>query len=236
MSQASARPPEPPIRVLLVDDHTLFRRAIARLFEAAPEIAVVGEAADGDEAIAQAAALTPDVILMDVRMPRVSGLTATRTILRAQPTTRIIMLTTVEDEDSVFEAVKQGAHGYLLKAGDPEELFTAVRGVVRGEAALAPGLAAKVLRELARQAASPPEPTPPRPALSPREQAVLTYLAAGQSNKEIATALSLAENTVKNHVKNILAKLHLANRVQAAVFALQADGESETTTGGPPVI
>jgi DNA-binding NarL/FixJ family response regulator len=220
------------IRVLLVDDHALFRKGLANLLRAAPDFEVAGEAADGLEAIAQAPLLQPDVILMDVRMPRVSGLEATRQILSAHPQTKILMLSMLEDEDAVFEAVKSGAQGYLLKTADPEELFEALRGLLRGEAPLSGGLAVKLLREFARLAHEPAVPAPPRTVLSQREKAVLALVADGKSNKEIAAALAVAENTVKNCVKTILEKLHLENRVQAAVFAVREDLAAPSSGSG----
>lgn len=151
------------------------------------------------------------------------------------PETKIIRLTMSEEEDAVFEAVKSGAQGYLLKTAEPEELFEALRGIVRGEAPLSSGLAVKLLREFARQAHEPVVPAPPRTALSPREKEILALVADGKSNKEIATVLALAENTVKNHVKNVLENLHLENRVQAAVFALSQDA-AITPSGTVPVV
>ena len=223
------------IRVLLVDDHALFRKGLANLLRAEPDFEVVGEAADGQEAIAKAPSLRPDVILMDVRMPRVSGLEATRQILSTLPQTKILMLSMSEDEDAVVEAVKNGAQGYLLKTAKPEELFEGLRGVVRGEAPLSNGLAVKLLREFARQTQEPVAPAPPRTALSPREKEILALVSGGKSNKEIATALAVAENTVKHCVKTILAKLHLENRVQAAVFALGQDSLAPPS-GAVPVV
>jgi len=221
------------IRILLVDDHTLFRKGLANLLRVEPDFEVVGEAADGLEAIAQAPVLQPDVILMDVRMPRVSGLEATRQILGVLPQTKILMLSMSEDEEGVFEAVKNGAQGYLLKTADPEELFEALRGIVRGEAPLSGSLAVKLLREFARLAHEPALPAPPRTVLSQREKEVLAHIADGKSNKEIATALAVAENTVKNCVKTVLEKLHLGNRVQAAVFAL-SHGSLSPPSGADP--
>ena len=224
-----------PIHILLVDDHALLRKGLASLLRAEPDFEVVGEAADGLDAIAQAAVLRPEVVLMDVRMPRLSGLEATRQILSALPQTKILMLSMSEDEDAMFEAVRSGAHGYLLKTAEPAELFEGLRGVVRGEAPLSSGLAVKLLREFARQAHEPPVPAQPRDALSPREKEILTLVADGKSNKEIATAIGIAENTVKNCVKTILEKLHLENRVQAAVFALSQDSLTPPT-GTVPVV
>ena len=223
------------IRVMLVDDHALFRRGIASVLRAEPGFEVVGEAEDGAEAIAQALIVQPDVILMDVRMPRVNGLEATRQILDVLPQTKILMLSMSEDEDAVFDAVKSGAQGYLLKSADPEELFEALHGILRGEAPLSGSLAVKLLREFARLAHEQAVPAPPRPVLSQREKDVLGLVAAGKSNKEIATALAVAENTVKNCVKGILEKLHLENRVQAAVFALNQDEPTIPSDAAPVV-
>ena len=223
------------IRVLLVDDHALFRKGLASLLRAEPDFEVVGEAADGLEAIAQAPVLQPDVILMDVRMPRLSGLEATRQVLGTLPQTKILMLSMSEDEDAVFEAVRNGAQGYLLKTASPDELFEALRGIVRGEAPLSGGLAVKLLREFTRLARESEVPAPPRTALSRREKEVLALVADGKSNKEIAMALAVAENTVKNCVKKILEKFHLENRVQAAVFALRQDSLTDCNGAGPVV-
>ena len=224
-----------PIHILLVDDHALLRKGLASLLRAEPDFEVVGEAADGLDAIAQAAVLRPEVVLMDVRMPRLSGLEATRQILSALPQTKILMLSMSEDEDAMFEAVRSGAHGYLLKTAEPAELFEGLRGVVRGEAPLSSGLAVKLLREFARQAHEAPLPAQPQDALSPREKEILTLVADGKSNKDIATALGIAENTVKNCVKTILEKLQLENRVQAAVFALSHSARTPPT-GTAPVV
>ncbi len=207
------------IRVLLVDDHTLFRQALASLLRAEPGFEVAGEAEDGAEAVAKASSVHADVILMDVQMPRVNGLEATRRVLAALPHVKILMLTMSEEDEIVFEAVKSGAQGYLLKTVEPTALFEALRGIVRGEAPMSGGLAAKLLREFARQGGRPQMPPPPLTKLDPREQEILALLADGKSNKDIATALALAENTVKGHVKRILQALHVENRVQAAVFA-----------------
>jgi DNA-binding NarL/FixJ family response regulator len=220
---------------MLVDDHLLLRQGLASLLRAEPDFEVVGEAGDGMEAIAKAPDLRPDVILMDVRMPRMCGLEAIPRILQTLPAVTIVMLTVEEDEDAVFDAVKSGAQGYLLKTIEPDALFDSLRGVVRGEAALSGGLATKILLEFARQSRRPAETVSPRARLSGREQDVLALIADGRSNKEIATALDLAENTVKHYVKYILEKLHLENRVQAAVFAVDEDLAS-TGNGKPPAV
>ena len=210
-------------RILLADDHALFRKAIAHLLRTAPEFEVVGEAADGLEAIGKAQELRPDIILMDLRMPRMDGLEATRRILQTLPAVKIVLLTATEDEDAVFDAVKRGAQGYLLKTIEPSELLDSLRGLLRGEAALSGTLASKIMREFARQATRSAEAVTPPSQLTARERDILARVADGKSNKEIATTLALAENTVKNCVKSILEKLHLENRVQAAVFALSED-------------
>jgi DNA-binding NarL/FixJ family response regulator len=225
------------IRVLLADDHALFRKALAILFREEPDFEVVGEAADGIEAIAQAAALRPDVILMDMRMPRADGPAATRRILETSPDAKIVMLTVSGDEDSVVDAVQSGAQGYLLKTIDPPALFDALRGVVRGEAALASGVATTIMRAFTRAGLHSAVGTPPRAELNAREREIVALVAEGKSNKEIATRLGLAENTVKNHLKNILATLHLENRVQVAVSVLNEHRvfrSPENWSGRPP--
>ena len=223
------------IRILLADDHTLFRRALASVLQSESGFEVVGEADDGADAVAKASSVHPDVILMDVQMPKMNGLESTRRILATHPDAKILMLTMYEEDEFVFEAVKCGALGYLLKTVEPRDLFEALRSVVRGEAPLSSGLALKLMREFARQAHEPPVPAQARDALSPREHEILTLVADGKSNKDIATALGIAENTVKNCVKTILEKLHLENRVQAAVFALSQDSLTPPT-GTAPVV
>lgn len=203
------------IRVLLADDHALFRRGLASLLAGRDDIEVVGEASDGEEAIARARELMPDVILMDVRMPGLGGLEATRRIKEEMPYVRIVILTVSEDEEDLFAALKGGAQGYLLKNIDPEDLIVCLGQVQRGEAPLAPPMASKILREF-----SAPQPRP-GPVLTPRERQVLEHVARGDANKEIARALQISENTVKNHLRNILEKLHLQNRVQAVMYALR---------------
>ena len=205
----------PSIRILLVDDHALFRKGIASLLTSEPGFDVIGEAGDGVQAVALAQELMPDLILMDVNMPRGGGLDATRRIAEALPYVKIVMLTVSDSDEDLFDAVRCGAQGYLLKKIEPKALFDTLRGVMRGEASISRMMAAKLMGELRRDG------TDRAPELSPRETEVLKLVAQGQSNKEIATALEIAENTVKNHLKNILEKLHLENRVQAATFALR---------------
>lgn len=211
----------PPIRVLLVDDHALFRKGIASILAGERGFDVVGEAGDGLAALERARELMPDVILMDIFMPGANGLEATRRIKEALPYVKIVMLTVSEEDQNLFEAIKSGAQGYLLKKIEPQELFTMLRGVVQGDAPISRAMAAKILGEFARQARRPVTTARPGADLSAREREVLDLVTQGKSNKEIAAALTIAENTVKNHLKNILEKLHLENRVQAATFALR---------------
>jgi two-component system nitrate/nitrite response regulator NarL len=209
-----------PIRLLLADDHTLFRKGLASLLEKERGFEVIGEAQDGAEAIRKAQADKPDLVLMDIHMPGVNGLEATRQITNALPATRVVMLTISEEDKDLFEAIKCGAHGYLSKKVEPEKLRELIEGVFRGEAPLSGATAAKILKEFAAQASKDSETTAVSD-LTPREKEVLQLLAAGLTNKEIGIRLDIAENTVKNHLKNILAKLHLQNRVQAATLAIQ---------------
>jgi DNA-binding NarL/FixJ family response regulator len=208
-----------PIRVLVVDDHALFRKGVASLLRQADGFTVVGEAQDGREAVAKARALVPDVVLIDVYMPVMDGLEATRRIKAAMPSTRIIMLTVSEDDQNLFAALKAGAQAYLLKSVEPDELFRTLRGVVQGEAFVNPSMAAKILVELRRPASAREQAR--TPVLSPREHEVLGLLTDGAVNKEIATTLDISENTVKNHLKSIMEKLHVENRVQAVARALR---------------
>ncbi len=209
------------MRVLLVDDHALFRSGVAGLLRQQADFEVVGEAEDGAEALEKAKELMPDLILMDVYMPGMGGLEATRRIKEALPYVRIVMLTVSEEDKDVFEAVKAGAQGYLLKKIEPEAFFRTLRGVFRGEAPISRVTATKILREFARQAERSTAEARPPGKLSPREQEVLELLTKGATNKEIAASLGVSTNTVKNHLKNILEKLHLENRVQAAAYALR---------------
>jgi two-component system, NarL family, response regulator LiaR len=206
------------IRVLIVDDHAIVRKGIRALLSTEAGLEVVGEAGDGAEALAQAQALRPDVILMDLVMPNVDGIEATRQITAEQPTARILVLTSFAADDKVFPAIKAGALGYLLKDSGPGELVQAIHQVARGEPSLEPSIARKVLFELSH----PPKsaPTTPDP-LTERELDVLRLVAQGRSNREIAEELVIAEMTVRTHVSNILSKLHLASRTQAALYALR---------------
>lgn len=206
------------IRLLIVDDHAIVRRGVKALLAQIEDMAVIGEASDGAEAIAQAAALQPDVILMDLMLPNVSGIEAIRQISARPPTIAILALTSFASDDKVFPAIKAGALGYMLKNADLEELVTAIRQVHRGEPSLHPNIARKVLRELRQPQAERallPEP------LTTRELEVLQLIAKGLSNQEIADQLVVAEPTVRTHVSRILDKLHLVNRVQATLYAMR---------------
>ncbi|MFJ1759805.1 response regulator [Amycolatopsis sp. NPDC088138] len=209
-----------PVRVLLVDDQALFREALATLLATRDDIDVVGEAGNGDEALARAAELTPDVVLMDLRMPVLDGVAATRRLRLAQPGVQVIALTTFDDDEDVFAALRAGAVGYLLKDVSSARLVEAVLAAARGESVLQPSVAAKVVARFAQL----PETTVPRPQplvvpLSERELEVLRLVADGRSNREIAASVFLAEGTVKNHVTNVLGKLGARDRTQAALRA-----------------
>jgi RNA polymerase sigma factor (sigma-70 family) len=216
-----------PLRVLLVDDHTLFRRGIESLLASRQGIKVVGDAADGCEAITLAKETMPDVILMDIDMPGCDGLEATRQIKRELPHVKIVMLTVSDDDDKLFEAIKSGARGYLLKDLEAYQLFDMLESIRRGEAPLSGLVAARILEEFTQSKLdSPQEPEPAvvhtaTDELSAREIEVLELVVDGKTNKEIAEALVITENTVKNHLSNILDKLHLQNRIQLAVYAVR---------------
>ncbi len=206
-----------PIRVLVVDDHTVVRKGIRALLATVEEIKVAGEARDGQEALEKIEALRPDVILLDLLMPRMDGIEVTRQAIAADPDARILVLTSFAADDKVFPAIKAGALGYLLKDTVPEELVRAIRQVYRGESSLSPAIARKVLQELSSPSDRPPTAEP----LTEREVEVLQVVARGKSNQEIADELMISEATVRTHVSNILGKLHLASRTQAALYALR---------------
>jgi DNA-binding NarL/FixJ family response regulator len=212
-----------PLRILLVDDTALFRGSIAELIGQQDGLTVVGEAENGLEAVEKARALRPDVVIMDVEMPVMDGVEATRLIREQMPGVRVVMLTVSESDDHLFDAIRFGAQGYLLKDLRPEELYDMVRAVMRDEAALSPGIARRLLGQI-RDGAMPshaPDPKPETPALTRRELEVLQLVADGLSNKEIATSLFITEGTVKNHVHNALEKLQLENRTQAAAYIVR---------------
>jgi NarL family two-component system response regulator LiaR len=214
--QGIAATAKTPIRVLIVDDQAIVRKGIRALLAEVEAIAVVGEASNGKEAVAQALALNPDVTLMDLAMPGMDGLEAIRQITARQAGARILVLTSFVSDDKVFPAIKAGALGYLLKDSEPADLIHAIKQVSRGEPSLHPSIAIKVLQELRR----PAEKTPPPNALTAREVEVLRLVAKGMSNREIAAQLTTTEATIKTHVSSILSKLQLANRVQAALYAI----------------
>ncbi len=208
------------IRLLLVDDQSLFREGLRTLLSVWPDLAVVGEASNGQEAIEQAQLLRPDVVLMDLRMPVLDGVAATQRIRQAVPDSQVIVLTTFDDDEYVFEGLRAGAVGYLLKDVLSTKLVEAIRSAARGETFLQPSVAAKVVAEFTRLSQS--AETRPQPLVEPlsnREMEILEILATGASNKEIAAQLFIAEGTVKNHVTNILGKLGVRDRTQAALKA-----------------
>lgn len=208
-----------PIRVLLADDHALFRDGVAALLSARG-IAVVAQAADGIQALDQARELQPDLILMDINMPRLDGLAATRILTTENPNAHVIILTISDGDENLFEAIKSGAQGYLLKNTETDAFFAMLEGVTQGEAPISRLLAGKILREFARINSEGQKEEPP--ALSERENQVLSFIAEGLINREIAARINLSENTVKYHLKNILQKLHLRNRAQAVAYAMQS--------------
>ena len=205
------------IRVLIVDDHTIVRKGIRALLAEIAGIEVVGEADNGQEAVTQAKTLHPDVILMDLAMPKMDGIEATRQIKASQPESRILVMTSFAADDKVFPAIKAGALGYLLKESAPEDLVQAIRQIHRGESSLHPTIARKVLQEITHPADRPPTPDP----LTEREAEVLRLVAQGLSNQDIAGKLNISDPTVRTHVSNIMSKLHLATRIQAALYALR---------------
>jgi DNA-binding NarL/FixJ family response regulator len=207
--------------VLLVDDHALFRAGIASLLRAW-DIEVVGQAGDGFEALDLARNLRPDLILMDITMPRCNGLEATRLIMAEMPESRIVVMTVSHEDRDLFEAIKSGAEGYLLKDMSEEEFSQTLSRVEAGEALLSAGLAKKVLDEFVRLSHEGSTQRPGEHELTERERQVLQFVAGGATNREIAASLSVSENTVSFHVKNILAKLHLKNRVQAVAYAFHS--------------
>ena len=205
------------IRILIADDHAIVREGLRALIDAKPDMEMVGEAADGIEAVLKARSLQPDVILLDLVMPRQDGIEAIREIKQENPNARILVITSFAEDEKVFPAIKAGALGYLLKDSSPQELLHAIRDVYQGRSSLHPTIALKLIRELSRPSDLPPTEEP----LTEREVEVLRLVAQGLTNQEIAKKLVISERTVGTHVSNILEKLHLANRTQAALYALR---------------
>jgi DNA-binding NarL/FixJ family response regulator len=210
-----------PLRILLVDDHILFRKGIASLISSRPDMKVVGEAGDGIEAVAMAHETVPDVVLLDVNMPRRDGLETVKVLKQEMPAVEIVMLTISDDDQHLFEAVKNGAKGYLLKNLEPPQLYDMLDKVRQGEAPISGVMAAKILREFGQPAQNETKLPESGNELTPREIQVLEQVVKGASNKDIADTLHIAENTVKIHLRNILEKLHVQNRIQAAVHAVR---------------
>jgi len=206
------------VNILIVDDHTLFRTGIRKMLEAEADMHVVGEAATGREALEQARKLVPDVILMDIKMPDLDGIEATRCLVREMPHLGIIFCTMFEDDEFVFAGLQAGGKGYILKDADPDTMLRAVRAVANGESLLDSSIAMKVMRQFS---ALPGKQTPLFDDLTPRELEILKLIAEGLRNREIAQKLVLSEKTVKNHINNIFSKLHVNDRSQAVLYAIR---------------
>jgi two-component system NarL family response regulator len=214
--------PRDPIRVLVVDDHALFRRGLQMVLEQEEDIEVVGEAGDGAEAVEKVTDTIPDIVLMDVRMPKRGGIDACTAIKDAVPSAKIIMLTISDEEADLYDAIKAGASGYLLKEISIEEVATAIRAVNEGQSLISPSMASKLLTEFASMIKRGDERQQlPTPRLTDREMEVLKLVAKGMNNRDIAKQLFISENTVKNHIRNILEKLQLHSRMEAVVYAVR---------------
>ena len=228
MSDQTAAGPAPvslsvePIRVLVVDDHALFRRGLQMVLEQEPDIEVVGEASDGTEAVEKSADTLPDIVLMDVRMPRRGGIDACTAIHETVPSAKIIMLTISDEEADLYDAIKAGAMGYLLKEISIEEVASAIRAVHGGQSLISPSMASKLLTEFASMIKKTDDRQQvPTPRLTDREMEVLKLVAKGMNNRDIAKQLFISENTVKTHIRNILEKLQLHSRMEAVVYAVR---------------
>ena len=217
------------VRVLLVDDDDLMRAGLRAVLSSDESIVVVGEASDGRAAVSSARTLTPDVVLMDIRMPDLDGISATRKVLADSPEVKVAILTTFEDDDYIFGALSAGASGFLLKRTRPEDLIAAIHTIAAGDALLSPPVTRRVIERMAGQAIPDSRVTAQLDELTPREREVLELIARGLSNSEIAATFFIEESTVKTHVRRILMKLHLRDRVQAVIFAY----ESGLTQPGP---
>jgi DNA-binding NarL/FixJ family response regulator len=211
-----------PVRVLVVDDDDLMRAGLKAVLSSDEEIEVVGEAGDGRAAVAEASARRPDVVLMDVRMPDLDGIAATREVLAVSPEIKVAILTTFEQDDYIFGALNAGASGFLLKRTKPEELLAAVHTLAAGDSLLSPSVTRRVIERMAERPVADPQASRRLDALTPREREVLELIARGLSNGEIAAAFVIEESTVKTHVKRILMKLRLRDRVQAVIFAYES--------------
>lgn len=223
------------VKVLLVDDHILFRRGLAALIADREGVEVIGEAGNGYEAMERAVALNPEVVLMDIQMPLCDGVQATRMMRERLPGIKVLILTVSEEDDHLFDAIKAGAHGYLLKNVQPEGLVQAITDVARGEAPISGAVAAKLLKEFSITSPDPISPSGDS-RLSLREQEILALVARGASNKEIASRLVISEGTVKNHLHNILSKLHFRNRAEIAAYAVRQGiitPQDSPRAGGP---
>ena len=230
VSQEPGQPPDrprrtEPIRTMIVDDHALFRRGLEMVLAAEPDIELVSEASDGAEAVEKAGETLPDIVLMDIRMPRSSGIEACRALKDVVPSAKIVMLTISDEEADLFEAIRAGASGYLLKDIPLDEVADTVRAVDGGQSLINPSMAGKLLTEFAilarREAASEPPEQVPAPRLTDREMQVLKLIARGMNNRDIAKELFISENTVKNHVRNILEKLQIHSRMEAVMVAVR---------------
>lgn len=220
------------MRILLVDDHVLFRQGLASLLETQPDLDVVGNASNVTQAVKQARQLEPDVILMDYGLPDGTGLEATKTILQEQPDIKVVFMTVHDDEDRLIAAIRSGARGYLLKSVPVEELFSMLRGVERGDAAITPSMTGRLFDKMSLPRERRAVPQKLLATLTPRELQVLAEIETGATNREIAERLVISERTVKNHVSHILAKLSLDNRAQAARYARRIHGGESSSDSG----
>jgi DNA-binding NarL/FixJ family response regulator len=210
------------LRVLIADDHALFRRGLEMVLDSEPDIEVVGEAHDGDQAVDRAAELMPDVVLMDVRMPRRSGIEATQKIKEQLPHVKILVLTNSDEEADLYDSIKAGASGYLLKEISSEEVADSIRSVMQGHSRISPAMASKLLTEFQAMTKREDDRQPlAPPRLTDRELEVLSLVAQGKGNRDIAGELFISENTVKNHIRNILEKLQLHSRMEAVIYAVR---------------
>ena len=218
----ASKAPAEKLRVVIVDDHALFRRGLEMVLENEPDIEVVGEATDGQQAVDKTSELMPDVVLMDVRMPRRSGIEATHRIKELMPHVKIVVLTNSDEEADLYEAIKAGASGYLLKEISSEEVADAIRSVVQGHSRISPAMASKLLSEFQAMSKRTDDRQPlAPPKLTERELQILRLVAKGLGNREIAQQLFISENTVKNHIRNILEKLQLHSRMEAVIYAVR---------------